>query len=207
MEDPFFIWKIVFGISSLVLAVSLHEMMHAVVGYLLGDDTAHRHGRITLNPFAHIHIFFTLIMPLFLLLQGLPPMGAAKPVPLNPHRLRWGEFGAATVALAGPLSNFLLAFVGAAGYHLTSNWLVPQFGFAVFVSINLGLGVFNLLPIPPLDGSRVVYVFMPDGVRRVMRLLEGGIGVMIALLLILASWPLLSPALSTVHFWLLELLL
>lgn len=157
---------------AVLLSMTLHEAMHAFAGYWLGDDTAKREGRLTLNPIAHIDPFATVALPLLLAAVGAPPFGAAKPVPFNPARLRYQEWGAALVALAGPLTNLLLGFIAFATIALFN----PTGGVADFISVfmlvNLGFFVFNMIPLPPLDGSRVLYAVAPEPVQRVMEMME-----------------------------------
>lgn len=163
---------VVFG--SILISMTLHEAVHAYVGYWLGDDTAKHEGRLTLNPLAHIDLFTTILMPLFLVMLGAPPFGAAKPVPFNPYRIRWGEYGAALVGVAGPLTNAALALLGGGVLRLFGGDL-PEFWFfavAMFTLVNISFFVFNMIPFPPLDGSRVLYAFAPDPVRRVMEQIE-----------------------------------
>lgn len=161
-----------------LLSMTLHEAMHAFAGFWLGDDTAEREGRLTLNPIAHIDPVLTLALPLLLAVLGLPIFGGAKPVPFNPNRVRYGEFGAAIVGVAGPLTNFFLAIV-----FFISSVIIgqPNIGFytdivGLFlhtaVLVNLGFFIFNMLPIPPLDGSRVLYAIAPDFIRRGMEVVE-----------------------------------
>ena len=195
--DSFSLSLLLAGLSTIVIAITLHEMMHAVAGYALGDDTAKHEGRITLNPLAHVDVFLTVLMPLALLLLGWPPIGAAKPVPFNPARLKWGEWGMAIVALAGPLTNFALALIGSLAYRLLGADFVGADFLTIFITINIWFFVFNMLPIPPLDGSRVLYVFMPDGVRAVMDTIER-FGIFVLLLIFVFIWPYLSPLLAQV---------
>lgn len=180
------------GLSAIVVAISLHEMMHAVAGYFLGDDTAKEHGRITLNPLAHIDPLTTVLMPLALLLVGLPPIGAAKPVPFNPRRLRWGEYGMALVALAGPLTNLILAIWGGLMYQLVGGIELAELFFEVFTRINIAFFVLNMIPIPPLDGSRVLYVFATDGLRDIMNAMER-FGVYIIIILFISTQRYIAP--------------
>jgi Zn-dependent protease len=188
----------IFAVIALVISVTLHEAMHAFTSNWLGDDTAKREGRITLNPLAHIDPFLTILLPLVLILSGAPAFGAAKPVPFNPYRVKWGEFGAALVGLAGPLTNLVLAVVAAlllragvvitmpAEYLGSSNFLV------MFTVLNVGLAVFNLIPFPPLDGSRVLYAFAPRPMQKVMEQIEafGFIGIVVFMFVL---FPFISP--------------
>ncbi|MEX2253818.1 MAG: site-2 protease family protein [Acidimicrobiia bacterium] len=158
----------------LVVAVILHEISHGVVALWCGDDTAKRAGRLTLNPIPHIDPFGSIILPALGALSGLPVIGFAKPVPVNPSRLRRPRRDMVLVSLAGPTTNFLLATVAA----LSARFMYAQgrgLGGAIdsstgdvlleivfyFALINLLLGLFNLLPIPPLDGSALIERVLP----------------------------------------------
>lgn len=165
--DPIYL---LFVLTAVVMSMTLHEAMHAFTSNWLGDDTARLQGRLTLNPISHIDPVLTVALPLMLAILGAPPFGAAKPVPFNPARVKWDEFGAALVGLAGPFTNLLLAFVG----FIIAQFVVGTAGLflQVFVLVNLAFFVFNMLPIPPLDGSRALYAVAPDGVRRVMEAME-----------------------------------
>ena len=169
----------------ILISMTLHEAMHAFVGYWLGDDTAKAQGRLTLNPVAHIDPFLTLLLPLLLAIAGQPIFGGAKPVPFNPSRLRFDEWGAALVAIAGPLTNLLLAFVGYVVLVLAQPSGLLGDAMSLFVLVNLGFFIFNILPIPPLDGSRVLYALAPEGARRFMEVIEQyGIFVVFAIVLL-----------------------
>lgn len=193
-------------IAVVLVSMTLHEAMHAFMGYWLGDDTAKLQGRLTLNPVKHIDPFLTIILPVLLAIAGGPIFGGAKPVPFNPNRVRGGEWGAALVAVAGPLTNLLLAFVafgaGVIGGVITADGvLVGGFGWAIsiFITVNLGFFVFNMLPIPPLDGSRVLYALAPEFVRRGMEVVERmGILVIFAIVLLASSvvWAVMSGAIE-----------
>lgn len=180
---------IVFG--TILLSMTLHEAMHAFVGYWLGDDTAKNEGRLTLNPIKHIDPFLTIILPLGLALIGAPIFGGAKPVPFRPDQVKGGDWGAALVALGGPLTNLILAFIFFGIWVLTG---MPSEGIGAMilgtaVSVNLGFFVFNMIPVPPLDGSRVLYALAPEFVRTGMRFIEqyGLIFVFILVLLFSAA--------------------
>lgn len=145
-------------ITLLLITVTLHEFCHGAVAYLLGDSTARRLGRLTLNPLRHIDPLWTVLLPVTLFLMGLPAIGMARPVPVNFAALRHPRRDMIWVALAGPAANILFAYVMFFLYRW-SGW-----GFLLMaVYLNLGLAVFNMLPIPPLDGSRVLMGLLPKG--------------------------------------------
>jgi Zn-dependent protease len=179
---------IIIVIIVILISMTLHEAMHAYASYWLGDNTAKLQGRLTLNPIKHIDPFLTLLLPIMLAIVGAPVFGGAKPVPINPNALRWGEWGMAIVGLAGPLTNFMIAFTVFGIWSLVgapSNGILEQI-FITAVSVNLGFFVFNMIPIPPLDGSRVLYALAPEFVRRVMEAMER-YGIMIIFGIILIS--------------------
>ena len=192
MEDLGFITELVVFIVSLVIGVSLHEAMHAWVGQALGDNTARHAGRATLNPLAHIDPFLTVALPLAMFVLFGAFIGAAKPVPFNPRNLRWGEYGMAVVALAGPFTNLLLAIIGSLALHLLIDNPFWVSVLIIFISINVAFFVFNMLPIPPLDGSRALYVIAPDSLRRYMNIMES-FGIVLILFLFLFLHEYISP--------------
>ncbi|MBQ4249864.1 MAG: site-2 protease family protein [Clostridia bacterium] len=189
--------ELIFRLIAVILALTFHEFSHGLAAYLMGDDTARSQGRLTLNPLKHIDIFGGIM----LLLVGF---GWAKPVGVNPMRFKNPKAGMAITALAGPVSNFILAFIfyvlalvvqinaaGANGQIGQTAIAVITF-FSVCISMNIGLGIFNMIPVPPLDGSRVVTAFLPDrmyfGIMRYERYIM--IGLMALLFLNVLDVPL-----------------
>lgn len=192
----------------ILFAITLHEVAHAYAGHLLGDDTAKRHGRLTLNPLAHIDPVMTLLLPMVLLLIGMPPFGAAKPVPYNPLRVRYGEIGAALVAMAGPGMNLLLAAIAGLmlqffAFDINS---VASLFLLSFLSVNVSFFLFNIIPFPPLDGSRVVYAFAPEILRRAFEWMESMGTLSILLFFLIFSTVLIGPF-SHIYYWLVNLLI
>ncbi len=179
---------IVIVLVIVVGSVILHELAHGVVAYWLGDRTAKDAGRLTFNPLKHIDPYMSIIVPVVLYILRAPVFGGAKPVPVNFHNLKWREWGMALVAFAGPFTNFLLAFIAFLIGHFTRllygfGGELPEFIFTEIVFINLGFMLFNLIPIPPLDGSRILYTISPDVVRNILKSMEV-YGVFIVYLLI-----------------------
>ncbi|MFC1580032.1 site-2 protease family protein [Thermodesulfobacteriota bacterium] len=157
-----------------LFSIIVHEVSHGWVAHRLGDDTAKRMGRLTLNPIPHLDPVGTVILPLILIIAGGPVFGWAKPVPFNPYNFNRNvnpKSGAMWVALAGPCSNLIIAFISSfllvatlkyfAGLPDILFFSITQFAKALFI-INLFLAALNLIPIPPLDGSKVLMRFLPD---------------------------------------------
>lgn len=173
------------------LALTVHEFAHALSAYYLGDRTAQYAGRLTLNPLAHIDLVGTILLPLFLILTNAGIVfGWAKPVPVNYYNLRDQKWGPAIVSLAGPAANFIFGVICIILLNLVNNFtslggnnLLVNFLF-VLVLINFVLMVFNLIPIPPLDGSKILFAFLPDRYMNVKVFLERyGIMILFALLI------------------------
>lgn len=157
--------RFVFWIGALLISITFHEFMHAWSANYLGDPTPKAAGRVSLNPIAHIDPIGTVLMPLLLIFAGLPAFGYAKPVPINPLNFKNYRLGQAVVSLAGPIANVLLVLLFAAIYKMLP---IKESIFAVFllnvVIVNIVLAVFNLIPIPPLDGSKILYAVLPSNI-------------------------------------------
>ena len=139
------------------ICLAVHEAAHAYVSYKLGDPTAKMEGRLTLNPLAHIDIVGTVIVPIFLILSGLPAFGWAKPVMIDPRNFRNPPRDNFLTAIAGPISNILFAILLVIIYRFLRIDFLP-----ILIGINILLAVFNLIPIPPLDGSKLWNLLLPD---------------------------------------------
>lgn len=187
------------------VSMTLHELMHGLVANWFGDETAKLMGRLTLNPLKHVDPFLTIMLPLLIVVTNAltgtstPIFGGAKPVPFNPARIRHEEWGIAVMALAGPLVNLALAFISYAILMSVgaSSPSIIQSVLTVAVGVNLGFFAFNILPLPPLDGSRVFYALAPDFIRRGMDTIER-YGLLVVMLLILVAGPFLSTYMSAV---------
>ncbi len=170
----------------LLFSVILHEFAHGYSAYRYGDDTAYLSGRLTLNPIAHIDPVGTVVLPLVCYFAGWPMIGWAKPVPINPYRLRNPRADMPKVAFAGPLTNIILVVIAAILFKValtagfTSKALTSILLYTIM--INLILAIFNLIPVPPLDGSKVLAGFLPDSMAdKLMRLERYGMIIVLVL--------------------------
>ncbi|HEV2403534.1 MAG TPA: site-2 protease family protein [Candidatus Saccharimonadales bacterium] len=181
-------------LACLVVSMAAHEAMHAFMARALGDTTAEDAGRLTLNPLRHIDPITTLLLPVVSLLVFRVPFLAAKPVPFNPNRVRYGEMGAALVGIAGPCTNFVLAALSAVFIKVggIANDVSLFNILTLFMEVNIALFVFNMIPFPPLDGSRLLYAFAPEPLQELMSRIEAA-GFMAILIFIVLFFPFISP--------------
>lgn len=193
--------RIILGYFCLLLALSVHEAAHALVADWRGDPSPRLLGRVTLNPIAHIDIIGTIVMPLVMMIMpGGFLIGWAKPVSYNPVNLKDIRRDPVLIALAGPAANLLLALggvvalrvaVGVMGIEAVSGSMVEQV-LGTLISLNLLLMLFNMLPVPPLDGHYVLHYFLPQGGQRVLESI-GPFGIIIALVLVAQTGIIHTP--------------
>ena len=192
---------ILFRILVVLFSVVIHEVSHGVMANSLGDPTAKKLGRLTLNPIKHLDIWGSILLPIITYQIGGFIFGYAKPVPYNPYNLRDRKFGPAKVALAGPLSNIIIALIF--GIFLR---FLPDLGyfsilsqlFSFIVLLNLVLAIFNLMPIPPLDGHWLLLTFVPDRFYRFKRFFVQ-YGLVLFLIFLVFIFPLLFPIIIFLH--------
>jgi len=189
----------IFSIIVLIFSAVIHEVSHGYAAYFLGDDTARVSGRLTLNPLKHLDFFGSLVVPFFTYILGGFIFGWAKPVPYNPYNLNNKRWGPAILAAAGPLSNFFIALVfGILIRYQNIFSFLPSSFFSlatVIVFINLILCLFNLVPIPPLDGSRILFALLPLSLRRIEFFLDR-FGLLILIIFIFSLSQILVPLVS-----------
>lgn len=191
--------NLVIVFTIIIISTVLHEVAHGYAAYFQGDTTAKDEGRLSLNPLVHLDLFTSVILPVLLYLTGGVVLGAAKPVPVDRRNLRNGEGSMVIVALAGPMMNLLIAFLAFLIGHFTgvlNDRGVVGFIFGQTIIMNLGFMAFNLIPIPPLDGSRVLYYFLSDKLREMMDFIEMRMGILFVYLFLV----IFGSALSTITY-------
>lgn len=189
----------------LLISISIHEFSHGWVAYKLGDTTAKDSGRLTLNPLMHIDPMGTIILPLFLFIatQGRFVFGAAKPVPINYNRLKNPKRDIIWVGASGPIANFIFALFLSILWRIIPTNPVINFILWTLITINVVLGVFNLIPIPPLDGSRVIMGLLPQGLASRYVMIEPYGFIIIILLIFLGLFnAIIEPTVKTILMWL-----
>lgn len=181
----------IFQILVIVVSIVLHELAHGYTAYFLGDPTAKYAGRLTLNPIKHMEVFGSLIVPIVTyLLPGGLIFGWAKPVPYNPHNLR-GRFGEIWVALAGPLSNFFVAFCFGLLIRAKFEFLAPASSLIILIMlVNITLALFNLIPLPPLDGFKILGGLLPMRLRYIREYIENHVLLCIIIFIIILPYTL-----------------
>lgn len=188
-------------LALIIFSIILHEVAHGYVAYWLGDPTAKYAGRMTLNPFPHIDPLGSVLIPGIGFMIGGFILGWAKPVPVNPYNLRYGKWGEALVGFAGPATNMLIAFAALLIIRFAGGG-ISEGGADILAAVaysNVGLALLNMLPLPPLDGSKVIAAFLPASLYVQYRGLEnltyslGPVGLLVVLILI---FNFLSPVLS-----------
>lgn len=193
-------------VGAIIISLSLHEAMHGFAAHWLGDTTAKDMGRLTLNPLKHIDLLTTVLLPVVLILTIGQPFFAAKPVPFNSDRVKYGDYGVALIGLAGPLTNLLLAVLSA--LFLRTVALDPGSflynALLIFTEVNVGFFIFNMIPFPPLDGSRLLYAFAPEGLQDFMRQIEsfGFLSILIFMLIVfrLVAGPIVNIETAILRF-------
>lgn len=193
---------IIFQLVILILSVMVHEVMHGYTAYFLGDMTAKNAKRLNFNPLNHLDPFGSVILPLLLYLAtaGTFVIGWAKPVPYNPMNLKNPKTGAGIIAAAGPVSNFIIAVFAALllKLNMALGVMVQPIFLQIVIILNLSLMVFNLVPIPPLDGSKVLFAFLPSRYSRIQYTLER-YGLWILLIFIFFGFSLIIPIISFLY--------
>ena len=188
--DPIFL---IITIAILIMSVVLHELAHGYVAELLGDPTPRLQGRLTVNPIRHLELFGSVIVPLITSLLGVT-FGWAKPVEWNPYNIKNRRVGELLISIAGPLANILIAIVfGVIIRYLDGDLSLPFAAISAYiVIINITLAIFNLIPIPPLDGSKILFSLIPSRYSEVRHNFERH-SLVLVLLLVLVLWRFVEP--------------
>ena len=177
----------------LIISIILHEVAHGYTADKLGDPTARLAGRLSLNPLVHVDWIGSVILPFFLVISGSPfILGWAKPVPFNPYNMKNPRWGGLIVALAGPLTNLALAVLGSMALHLLGFGIGGTMIFTSLIITNIALAIFNLVPIPPLDGHHVLFALIPQEFEHIKQWLRK-YSFIILIVFIIYGWELIAP--------------
>jgi len=197
---------LIFQLAVLLMSIVIHEFAHGWMAFRLGDSTAKNYGRLTLNPLKHLDIWGSLVVPfmIFVFSGGQAIFGWAKPVPFNPNNLRDQKYGIAKVAAAGPSANLLIALIFGLVLRFNSSGLfipaeMAQI-FSLIIFLNILLAIFNLIPIPPLDGSKILFTFLPDSSRDIRMFLEQ-YGMFILLFFIFFAFQWILPIVFYIYYF------
>jgi len=192
---------LIFQLAILLMSIVIHEFAHGWMAFRLGDPTAQSFGRLTLNPIKHLDFWGSFVVPLMLFFfsGGQMVFGWAKPVPYNPHNLKDQKYGEAKVAMAGPGANLLVALVFGLALRFMSVETLASTGlgqiFSLIVLLNILLAVFNLIPLPPLDGSKILFTFLPRSLDNLRVFLEH-YGMFVLLFFIFFAFQWIFPIIS-----------
>ena len=204
-----FIYNAIMILVPMILSLTVHEYSHALAAKLLGDDTAEKLGRLTLSPIPHIDITGTIILPLVSIGTGMPFLGWAKPVPTDPRKYKKvsRKTGYMLVSIAGPISNFLFGILAITILKIlivSGVSLSPAISkiLGMFIMMNIGLGFFNLIPIPPLDGSKILQWFLPD---HIAEKLEENSMIFFGVLIVLVFTGMIDYLVAPI-FWIIKML-
>jgi len=195
---------LIFQLAVLLMSVVIHEFAHGWMAFYLGDSTAKYYGRLTLNPLKHLDFWGSFIVPLmiFIFSGGQAIFGWAKPVPFNPYNLRDQRYGVAKVAMAGPGANLLVALTFGLSLRFMPLDILALGGlaqiFSLIVILNILLAIFNLIPIPPLDGSKVLFTFLPHSLEKLRIFLEQ-YGMILLLLFIFFAFRWILPLVFLIY--------
>lgn len=196
--------EILFLLAILLLSIVIHEVSHGLMANYLGDPTPKYAGRLSLNPLRHLDPIGSLLVPLFLIIMRSSFLfGWAKPVPINPYNFRDQKYGSAKVSLAGPGANLLVALVFGLAIRFFGDPTAPSPLFSMFsliVLINILLAVFNLLPIPPLDGSHILFTFLPYRAEEMKRFLIQYGFLILVLFIAFGGFEILRPIIFGLYF-------
>ncbi len=183
----------------LIISVVIHEVAHGYAADRLGDPTPRLAGRLSLNPFVHIDTVGSILLPLLLFFSGSPIMfGWAKPVPFNPYYLKNQRWGGALVAFAGPLSNLLIALILGLGLHILPLSLSGVLVLKMIILTNISLAIFNLVPIPPLDGHHILFAVLPRSLSKIKSFLQS-YGFFFVIIFIFFGGRFLGPVVEFVY--------